>query len=110
MNSSRIVKLSLGFVIATLGAALTGIYELNTVTLSIIALGISIFTVGIKNELLGVFTAVMGMNFIFIGYTYGEIGILIKILISTVGFVGIVFGAYIQSKELVNSRSSAEDD
>lgn len=112
MDTKRKVKLLLGFGIATIGASLTGVYEANTVTLSIIALGLSIFTVGIRSELLGVFTAVMGMNFIFIGYTYEEIGMIIKILVSIVGLGGIVAGCYIQANEFmgVESHDSEEEN
>lgn len=110
MNTKRKVKLVLGFTIATIGAGLTGAYEANTVTLSIIALGLSIFTVGIRSELLGVFTAVMGMNFIFIGYTYEEIGMIIKIVVSIVGLSGIVVGCYIQANEFMGKEPRDSGD
>lgn len=101
MENNKTLKLLAGLIIGVLGIFLAYQYEVNTTTLFIMALGFSIFSVGLRSRLLGVFTALIGVNLIFISITYQDIGIILKIICASIGTAGLIRGFQIQLRTFV---------
>lgn len=96
MKSTKSLNLSIGLLVGVLGILLAYQYEVNTATLFVMMLGLSIFSVGLRRHLLGTFTALIGVNLIFISITYEDIGIILKIICASIGTAGLIRGFYIQ--------------
>lgn len=106
MENNKIIKLSTGILVAILGIFLAHQYEVNTTTLFIMTLGFSIFSVGLRSRLLGVFTGLIGVNLVFISITYEDIGIIIKIICASIGTAGLIRGFQIQLRTFVETLQS----
>lgn len=106
MENNKIIKLSTGILVAILGIFLAHQYEVNTTTLFIMTLGFSIFSVGLRSRLLGVFTGLIGVNLVFISITYEDIGIIIKIICASIGTAGLIRGFQIQLRTFVEILQS----
>ena len=110
LNNKAILKLVVGGTIATAGAILSGVYELNTLTLFVIALGLAVFTVGLRERLLGIMVTVMGLNLVFIGLTYDPIDTTIRtVSVLSIGIVTSVIGGVIQGKIFIDVIDSDEE-
>lgn len=101
MQNLHLKKMVLGVSIGLVGIYSAYIYEVNTVTLFVIALGVSVIIVSVRDRLRGVLTAVIGMYLVFISITYVEIGLPVKILCATIGVASLIRGTQIQIKEFI---------